>query len=118
MASKCERSGSTLIAMPWNDTQRRSRTPMAAILSSKSAPLSGRLTQTPTRSSRRSPRTLNAASVRMIHSSSAAAPPPPLAADIERGELPDDPFLQRRHKGADIWLPPLQVQHYIGHPLA
>ena len=45
---------------------------IAAILSSKPAPLSGRRTQTPMRSSRRSPRTLKPASVRMIHSSSVA----------------------------------------------
>ena len=45
------------------------RTPIAAILSSWPGPLSGRVTQTPTRSSRRSPRTLKAASVWMIHSS-------------------------------------------------
>ena len=45
---------------------------IAAILSSWPGPLSGLLTQTPTRSSRRSPRTLKAASVRMIHSSSPA----------------------------------------------
>ena len=42
---------------------------IAAILSSWPAPLSGLATQTPTRSSRRSPRTLKAESVRMIHSS-------------------------------------------------
>ena len=42
---------------------------MAAILSSASSPFSGRRTHTPMRSSRRSPRTPKAASVRMIHSS-------------------------------------------------
>ena len=80
--------------MPWNDTQRRSRTPMAAILSSKPAPLSGRFTQTPTRSSRRSPRTLKAASVRMIHC-------------LEAGDI-----------GPHVGLPSLEVEHHIGHPLA
>src|SRR6478609_2604725 len=77
MPAKCERSGSTLSAMPWNVTQRRTRMPTAAILSSAPCPksprgLSGRSTQTPTRSSRRSPRTLKPASVAIIQASSAA----------------------------------------------
>ena len=62
-------SGSTLSAKPCSVTQCRTRMPMAAILSSNFSPLSGRGTQTPIRSSRRSPRTLKDASVRMIHSS-------------------------------------------------
>ena len=62
---KWPRSGSTLIAMPWYVTQRRTRTPIAAILSSRPSCA----TQMPTRPSRRSPVTLKRASVRMIHSS-------------------------------------------------
>src|SRR5690625_3713598 len=46
MPSKWERSGSRLIARPWSVTQRRTRTPMAAILSSRPPP---RATQLPTR---------------------------------------------------------------------
>ena len=67
---------------------------MAAILSSRPSPLSGRRTQTPMRSSRRSPATSNAASVRMIHSSSVAT--------------------KRRTSGPRR----LQVEHHIGDPLA
>ena len=67
---------------------------MAAILSSKPSPFSGRRTQTPMRSSRRSPRTLNAAKVRMIHSSSVAT------------------------KAAHVRPAPFQVEHHIGHALA
>ena len=57
-------------------TQRRTRTPIAAILSSAGLPSgcggrSGRTTQTPTRPCRRSPLTSNAASARITHSSSA-----------------------------------------------
>ena len=59
-------------------TQRLSRMPMAAILSSWPAPRSGRATHTPTRSSRRSPRTL------------------------KRGERPDQPLLQRRDEAAHV----------------
>ena len=75
MPSKWPRSGSTLMAMPWKLTQRRMRTPMAAILSSAGLPSgcggrSGRTTQTPTR------------------------PGPPLAADAEGGERADHPFLE------------------------
>ena len=69
MPEKCDRSGSTLSAKPCSVTQCRTRMPMAAILSSAPSPLSGRRTHTPTRSSRRSPRTSKAASVRMIQSS-------------------------------------------------
>ena len=65
MPEKCDRSGSTLNDRPWNVTQRRTRTPMAAILSSAISPsrprgLSGRATHTPTRPGRRSPLTLKA----------------------------------------------------------
>ena len=67
---------------------------MAAILSSQPSPLSGRRTQTPMRSSRRSPRTLKAASVRMSHSSSVAT------------------------KRAHVRPAPLEVEHHIGHALA
>ena len=95
MPEKCERSGSTLRLMPWNDTQWRTRMPMAAILSSAPAPFSGRRTQTPTRSSRRSPVTLNSA---------------------ERG---DDPVSRAPPTKARTSSPRrLQVEHHIGHALA
>src|SRR5690554_7706994 len=54
MPAKCERSGSRLIEMPCSVTQRRTLTPMAAILSSRPP---SRTTQMPTRPSRRSPLT-------------------------------------------------------------
>ena len=41
MPEKCARSGSTFRLMPWKLTQRRTRMPIAAILSSASAPFSG-----------------------------------------------------------------------------
>ena len=94
MPAKCERSGSTLIAMPCSDTQLFRRMPMAAILSSTPSPFSGRRTHTPTRSSRRSP----------VH--------------VEMRQRADDPFFQRRDKDADIRPAMLQVEHYIDHPLA
>src|SRR5947199_148422 len=60
MPAKWLRSGATFSETPWKVTQRRTRTPIAAILSSAAAPrgprgLSGRATQTPTRSARLSP---------------------------------------------------------------
>ena len=83
--------------MPWKLTQRRTLMPMAAILSSagRRRRLSGRRTQTPTRSSRRSPRTLKRSSVR------------------------DDPVFQRRDEGAHVRAArALQVEHDVGHALA
>ncbi len=80
--------------MPCSVTQWRTRMPIAAILSSKPSPLSGRRTQTPMRSSRRSPRTLKSASVRMIHSSSVAT--------------------KRRTSGRAA----LEVEHDVADPLA
>ena len=94
MASKWVRSGSTLIEMPWNETQRRNRTPIAAILSSKPAPLSGR------------------------SHPDADAILAPFASHVEGRQRPDDPLLEPRHIGPYIRPPPLQVEHDIGHPLA
>ena len=94
MPEKCERSGSTFRLTPWKVTQRRTRMPIAAILSSAPSPLSGRRTQTPTRSSRRSPRMLNAA---------------------RRG---DQPCLESGHVAAQVRRPAVEVEHHIGHPLA
>ena len=72
---------------------------MAAILSSAGEPSgmggrSGRTTQTPTRSSRRSP------------------------LYVEGFQRADDPVLEGGDKGADILAPALQVEHHIGDPLA
>ena len=85
--------------MPWNDTQWRMRTPMAAILSSRALPsgsggLSGRATQTPTRPARRSAVTLKRARVRMVHSS--------------RSET----------KRRTSWRRAAQVEHGVDHALA
>src|SRR5690348_9143671 len=42
----------------------------------------------------------------------------PLAADVEGGQGPDDPFLQRRDIGPDIGAPTLQIEHHVSHALA
>ena len=80
--------------MPCRLTQRFTRMPMAAILSSQPSPLSGRRTQTPMRSSRRSP----------VH--------------VEGGQRADDPFLQRRHIAPHVRPAAVEVEHQVGHPLA
>src|SRR6185312_9424831 len=41
-----------------------------------------------------------------------------LAAHVEGGQRPDDPFFQRRDISADIRAPALQIEHDIGHALA
>src|SRR5436305_23718 len=46
MPPKCDRSGATLSAKPCSVTQRCTRTPIAAILSSQASPLSDRCTAT------------------------------------------------------------------------
>src|SRR5258708_6372973 len=94
MASKCESSGSTLMDMPWNDTQRLSRTPIAAILSSKPAPLSRPLPQGP----------------------GASCPPPP--PQVKGGGRRINPSSRPRHIAPPVGPPPLQVEHHIRHPLA
>ena len=98
MPAKCPESGSTLIAMPWKATQRRTRTPIAAILSSAGLPSgcggrSGRTTQTPTRPGRRSPR------------------------DAEVGQRPDHPLLELPDIGAHVPPAAVEVEHRIGDPL-
>ena len=90
-AGKMLRSGSTLSATPCSVAQRRTRTPMAAILSSAVSPsgdagLSGRATHTPTRASRVSPTTSNAFSVSISQRSSDADIGPhvgPAALEVE-----------------------------------
>ena len=67
---------------------------MAAILSSRPSPLSGR-------------RDPNADPVVA-----------PLARDIECGERADDPFLQRGDKAADVRAAALEIEHDVGDPLA
>ena len=99
MPEKCDRSGATLSDTPWNVVQRRTRTPIAAILSSAGEPsipggLSGRATQTPTRSSRVSPSTPSAR------------------------ERVDQPAFERGDEGAHVGAAALEVEHDIGHPLA
>src|ERR1700686_4374392 len=41
-----------------------------------------------------------------------------LAAPVEGGQGPDDPFLQTGDVGAHVRPSPFQVQHHIGDPLA
>ena len=73
MPVKWVRSGSTFSEMPWNETQRRSFTPIAAILSSCAGrPDVRRSTQTPTRPSLISPTTLKVLSAPISQASSAA----------------------------------------------
>ena len=67
---------------------------MAAILSSRPAPLSGR------------------------GDPDADAVLAPLAAHIEGGERADEPLLQRRDEAAHVRRAALQVEHHIGHALA
>ncbi len=74
---KWDRSGATLTDTPWKLTQRRSRTPIAATLSSATAPpgpggLSGRATHTPTRPARGPAATPSRASAPATQASSAA----------------------------------------------
>ena len=68
--------------------------PMAAILSSAPTPRSGRRTQTPMRSSRRSPRT------------------------SKRGQRADDPFLDGGDEAAHVRSAALEVEHDVADPLA
>ncbi len=42
----------------------------------------------------------------------------PLAAHVEGGQRPDDPFLQRGDEAAHVRPAPLEVEHHIGHALA
>ena len=98
MPEKCVRSGSTLSATPCSVTQRRTRTPMAAILSSAVSPsgdagLSGRATHTPTRALAR------------------------LALDVERFQRLDQPAFERGHIGSHVGPAALEVEHDVGDPL-
>src|SRR5690606_23519220 len=93
MPSKWLRSGSTLIAIPWKLIQRRSLTPMAAILSSRGAP--------------------SAAAGPAAHT-----PRPDLALHVELREGGDDPVLELAHIGADVAAAAVEVEHDIGHALA
>ena len=94
MPEKCERSGSTLSAMPCSVTQRGTRMPMAAILSSQPVALVG-------------PAHPDADAVLA-----------PLAAHVEGGERADQPFLQRRHIAPHVRPAALEVEHHIGDALA
>ena len=99
MPEKCDRSGATLSAAPWNVVQRRTLTPIAAILSSAGEPsipggLSGRATQTPTRSSRVSPSTPSAC------------------------ERVDQPAFERGDEGAHVGAAALEVEHDVSDALA
>ena len=89
------RSGSTFRLMPWKLTQRRSLTPMAAILSSRDASGARRSTQTPTLPSRTSPVTPR----------------------VARAQV-DDPGLQRLDEGPHVAAARREVEHHIGHPLS
>ena len=94
MPVKWERSGSTLRLMPCRLTHRRTRMPIAAILSSRPAPSSGRRTQTPMRSSRRSPAT------------------------SKRCQRPDEPFLEIGDVAAHVAAAPLEIEHEVDDALA
>ena len=98
MPEKWVRSGSTLSETPCSVTQRRTRTPMAAILSSAGSPsgdagLSGRATQTPTRALAR------------------------LAHDVERFQRLDQPAFERGHIGSHVGPTALEVEHDVSDPL-
>ena len=80
--------------MPCSVTQRFTRMPIAAILSSQPVAL-----------------------VRPAHPD-ADAVLAPLAAHVEGGERADDPFLQRRDEAAHVRAAALEVEHHIGHALA
>ena len=98
MPWKCVRSGATLTATPWNETQRRTRMPSAAILSSAAAPSSPAGL-----SGRRDP--------------DADAVLAGLADDAELGERVDQPALQRADEGAHVGATAPEVEHDIGDAL-
>ena len=94
MPEKCDRSGATLSANPWNVTQRCTRMPMAAILSSAPWPL-----------------------LRPAHPH-ADAIVAALAAHVEGRKRADDPFLDGGDEAANVGRAALEIEHDIADPLA